>query len=403
MLQAKKKNENVYSKNTLLCTLAFLASCILLVYSYISATVYFNQMQNQKDIIKVIVLGAAGTILLFWSISGFILKIFSRMKNTYHKELNCFVIKQFSSQVNTMIISMSVISIMLFVTICVLSSAFSLSNSMNNSLKKYVPTDVEMINPYEATDKDLEKILTDNNFDLNSTFDSYVVFNDYVDGNLTLKTSLGSEAQKVLRNNPNLKMDIPESIVKLSDYNKVAQIYGHKTYTLENDETDDAQNNSNIESEIISILHANGAYCSTKTELGEKSIGLKEMFTFVGLYVGIIFLIASVAVLALKELSESADNIERYTILREIGADEKMINCSLFKQIGIFFLLPLVVASIHSIFGIQFATKTMESFGSGGLTSSIVLTAIIIAIIYGLYFVITYNGSKNMIKASFVK
>ena len=102
-------------------------------------------------------------------------------------------------------------------------------------------------------------------------------------------------------------------------------------------------------------------------------------------------------------LSESADNIDRYTVLKEIGADEKMINHSLFKQIGMFFLLPLVVASIHSIFGIQFAAKIMEDFGSGGLTGSIVITAIIFAIIYGLYFVITYIGSKNMIKASFVK
>ena len=102
-------------------------------------------------------------------------------------------------------------------------------------------------------------------------------------------------------------------------------------------------------------------------------------------------------------LSESADNIDRYTVLKEIGADEKIINHSLFKQIGMFFLLPLVVASIHSIFGIQFAAKIMEDFGSGGLTGSIVITAIIFAIIYGLYFVITYIGSKNMIKASFVK
>ena len=163
-----------------------------------------------------------------------------------------------------------------------------------------------------------------------------------------------------------------------------------------------ADDNS-IENVLVDISNANNVVCTTKTILADKSIGLEALFTFVGLYVGIIFLVTSAAVLALKELSESADNIDRYTVLKEIGADEKMINHSLLKQIGIFFLLPLVVASIHSIFGIQFAAKIMEDFGSGGLTGSIVITAIIFAIIYGLYFVITYIGIKNMIKASFVK
>ncbi len=163
-----------------------------------------------------------------------------------------------------------------------------------------------------------------------------------------------------------------------------------------------ADDNS-IENVLVDISNANNVVCTTKTILADKSIGLEALFTFVGLYVGIIFLVTSADVLALKELSESADNIDRYTVLKEIGADEKMINHSLFKQIGIFFLLPLVVASIHSIFVIQFAAKIMEDFGSGGLTGSIVITAIIFAIIYGLYFVITYIGSKNMIKASFMK
>ncbi len=47
------------------------------------------------------------------------------------------------------------------------------------------------------------------------------------------------------------------------------------------------------------------------------------MVTFIGLYLGIIFLISSAAILALKELSESTDNRERYVMLRKLGADEK--------------------------------------------------------------------------------
>lgn len=67
-----------------------------------------------------------------------------------------------------------------------------------------------------------------------------------------------------------------------------------------------------------------------------------------------------------------------------------MINQALFRQIGIFFGLPLVLAIIHSIF------ETLAS--KEQLLPSIIVTAIVIGIIYGCYFLATYIGSKNIIK-----
>ena len=49
------------------------------------------------------------------------------------------------------------------------------------------------------------------------------------------------------------------------------------------------------------------------------------MAIFIAIYLGIVFLIASSAILALKQLTESSDNKQRYSILRKIGCDEKMI------------------------------------------------------------------------------
>ncbi len=137
----------------------------------------------------------------------------------------------------------------------------------------------------------------------------------------------------------------------------------------------------------------------TKISLMEASVGIATIVTFIAIYLGIIFLIASAAILALKQLTESSDNKQRYTILREIGCDEKMINKALFRQIGIFFGLPLILAIIHSIFGIQFAMTMMEGLASSeDLLPSIVATVVIIGVIYGAYFLATYFGSKNIIK-----
>ena len=120
--------------------------------------------------------------------------------------------------------------------------------------------------------------------------------------------------------------------------------------------------------------------------------------TFIGIYLGIIFLISGAAILALKELSESSDNIQRYTILRKIGTNEKIINRSLFRQIGIFFLMPLLLAIVHSIFGIQFAIQILQTFGKQDILPSIIMTTLFILFIYGGYFVATYKGSKEIIK-----
>lgn len=137
----------------------------------------------------------------------------------------------------------------------------------------------------------------------------------------------------------------------------------------------------------------------TKIALMEASVGVATIITFIAIYLGIIFLIASSAILALKQLTESSDNKQRYTILRKIGCDEKMINKALFRQIAIFFGLPLILAVIHSIFGIQFAMTIMEGLAkSEDLLPSIIATVVIIGVIYGAYFLATYFGSKNIIK-----
>lgn len=137
----------------------------------------------------------------------------------------------------------------------------------------------------------------------------------------------------------------------------------------------------------------------TKTRIMEGSIGIATIVTFIAIYLGVIFLIASSAILALKQLTDASDNKQRYTILRKIGCDEKMINKSLFRQIGIFFGVPLVLAIIHSIFGIQFAVKMMSGLASEkDLLPSAVVTVVVIGVIYGAYFLATYFGSKNIIK-----
>lgn len=136
----------------------------------------------------------------------------------------------------------------------------------------------------------------------------------------------------------------------------------------------------------------------SRQSLIDNNVGTSALVTFVGLYLGIIFLISSAAVLALKELSESSDNRAKYTVLRKIGASEKMLNHALFWQIFIFFLFPLLIAILHATFGLQFCDIILISLGGVDIASALPAVAAILGAIYGGYFLITYLCSKNIIR-----
>ena len=500
LLQGAKKSETIKLKNPILCILIFIISCIILWRAYYIVAFDTLSLQDAKDIIKPILMGVVSTFFIFWSFSGLILRITQSSKKFYYKGLNSFTLRQFSSKINTTVFSTTIICLMLFVTICLLSSCLTIKNSMNANIKELAPADVmftttmnmdkyydnfrsygwndNQIKNSHYTTKEMFSLF---DFDITKYLRDYIEVNTYATPDLTMNHTLGSKLNQIRTSFPFLQYDTMESIMKISDYNKVARFYGNEEYslnsneymivadfksmievrniTLENHETinlfghtlkpkyDSCQDgfvemsSNHINTGIIIVPdnvidedyliqnHLIGNYKTqdkneiteiennintlvkdpkskeyllpsgtTKLSIKEATVGLTAMVTFIGLYLGIIFLISSAAILGLKELSESSDNKERFRMLRKIGTDEKMINKALFRQIGIFFMLPLVLALIHSVFGIKFAMVILEVFGDEQLLLSIIMTSVFIVFIYGGYFLITYYCSKNIIK-----
>lgn len=141
-----------------------------------------------------------------------------------------------------------------------------------------------------------------------------------------------------------------------------------------------------------------GYVWTTKLGIKEAAVGLGAIVAFLSLYVGLVFLIACGAILALKELSESVDSIGRYEMLRKIGTEENDISRSLLHQTEIFFLLPLLLACLHSVFGMKFLIYFLQVFGTNNIAGSVTVTASVILLIYGGYFLVTYLCSKSIIK-----
>ena len=494
LINSSKKTEKIKLKNPILCVIIFIIACVMLIYSYYFVTSDSKLSGDVTSLYIPIVLGALSTFLIFWSLSGLILKIVMNMKGLYYKGLNSFTLRQVSSKINTTVFSSTIICLMLFITICFLSSCLSIKNSLTGNIDELSKVDVEIIKDRNVTDdfiKDYElndeiiadtkidilETLKNNNIDKNNFKDMLIVY--YYKTNLTLQDTLGDAYEEVKEKFPLMNFFTKENIMSISDYNKVAKLYGNKTYTLKENEyiviadynsmidirnkalnknsiitvndnvlnpkyseckygfvdvgaqhlnsgiivvPDNAVNenmpkkeillanynaNTKVEKQKINSLinnlentynKTNLVSYNTKIDMLESSIGLGALVTFIGLYLGIIFLISSAAILALKELSESTDNKERYKMIRKLGADEKMINKALFNQIFIFFMIPLSLAIVHSIFGIKFAKKILGTMGISGLTSSITMTFIFLVLIYGGYFLLTYFASKNIIR-----
>lgn len=135
----------------------------------------------------------------------------------------------------------------------------------------------------------------------------------------------------------------------------------------------------------------------SRNEMVAQEGGSKAIISFIGIYVGLIFLITSAAVLALQQLSQAADNRQRYAVLQKIGADDELLKRTIFKQTAIYFLIPLVVACMHSVVGIKVANDAIRIAGSLNAGRSILLTAAAVLGVYGAYFVATYIGNKNII------
>ena len=133
----------------------------------------------------------------------------------------------------------------------------------------------------------------------------------------------------------------------------------------------------------------------TWDQIKERSNGAYALFVFLGLFLGLIFIITSAAVMALQQLSDASDSLERYKSLKKIGVTEKLINKAILSQSFIYFMAPLSLAILHSIVGIS-AVRGIFNFNYQGIMACFVF----LLIIYGGYFYATYIGIKNIVKNS---
>ena len=473
LLTVGRKTEEVKFKSNIVYLITFILCVISLVTAYkLILEVGLLGIKDKKFLISIL-LGVVGTFLFFFSLSGFILYIVKKNKKIYFKGLNIFIVKQINSKINTNFISMSVICLMLFMTIGMLSTGFSFKNAIESGLKDSTPYDASANLYIDEGEKanDIQKSLEYIGVKFNK--EDKVVYYDLYTDNKTISEAL----------NLNANMRSLMNYMKLSDYNKIRALDNRNAIELNKDEVlitsnyantleaiqNYVKNNDSIKIEnksykikdkkvieenlktdlmknnMITVI-VNDDVCdnmtlissnvnvnfvgegkekresdftnkiysykttdtdydkigfvlgASRTEIYESNKGMTTIVLFIGIYIGIVFLISSMAVLALQQLSEASDSIDRYKSLKRLGASEKDINKTIFIQTLVYFSLPVILAFIHSVVGIKVANDFVSVYNKPDIMGSSLITAGIFMIVYIIYFYITYSGYKNIVK-----
>lgn len=472
LLVGGRKNENIKFKNPFIYLISFILCVASLGFAY---TNFLNkELDFRQPIIKVSTgLLIIGTVLFFFSLAGVILYMVNKNKKIYFKKLNIFVVKQINSKINTNFISMSIICLMLFLTILVLSTGIAIKKDFEIGLKKETPFDASLI-VFNNKETNIQGVFQKINFKQSENEKSSIL-NKYI---------FDMKAEELLKSRDEIFKDHGVGFIKISEYNELLKLKGEKDVNLNKDEVllmsniNDfvkplnerlkgnrevnirgkeykVKNNKVIEENLYtyiitnnwltivgheellaendknwatilnvmyldenreannkkySEIHENsmkgkykGVECSSiqaysKDKRYNESKSGTTNILFVAMYLGIVFLITSMAVLALQQLSEASDSIERYKVLRRIGANREMINRTIFTQTLVYFSLPVILALIHSAVGVTVIHKELNSFTQVDIRFSVLITTLVFVVVYIGYFYTTYSGYKNIVK-----
>lgn len=144
---------------------------------------------------------------------------------------------------------------------------------------------------------------------------------------------------------------------------------------------------------------------SIRTEIRELSkddfYSLYGAFFFLGIFFGILFLMATVLIIYYKQISEGYSDRERFEIMRKVGMSQREVKQSIRSQVLNVFFLPLIVAVIHIAVAFKVITKLLAALNLTNVPlifGSTAVTVVVFAVFYGIVYGITTKEYYRIVK-----
>lgn len=128
----------------------------------------------------------------------------------------------------------------------------------------------------------------------------------------------------------------------------------------------------------------------TRNGFGDSLHSLYGSLLFVGIFVSILFITASVLIMYYKQISEGYEDQKRFDIMTRVGLDNAQIRKTIHFQVLAVFFLPLVMAAVHIAFAFPMISKLLMLLGMGD-TTLFMITCLCVFGIFALLYVIVYG------------
>lgn len=161
---------------------------------------------------------------------------------------------------------------------------------------------------------------------------------------------------------------------------------------------DDMQAMANYPKDTNKYIYQGKIDC--REESRNNLIALNGGLLFIGVFLGVLFMIATILIMYYKQISEGYDDKERFAIMQKVGISHKEIKKSIHSQVLTVFFLPLIVAGIHIAFAFPFITKILAILNLTNTKLFVISTCgsfLIFAIFYGIVYRITARSYYKIV------
>lgn len=370
--------------------------------------------------LPMLLLGTVGTLLVFRSLSGFVVRLVQSRPALYYKGLNLFTLRQWLSKVHSTYLAQTVICILLLLAMGITASSMGLNSTLEQATDSQAPFDVTIQNQCgDVRTLDFDGALKAAGFDTEKELswqrDMLFYYNDRAVTGLSSSGVISLSDYDALRQRQGLSAyagPLPASIPWSETSTLVTGGVG-MDLVVASDEmvqklevrrqiwcADFAGDEEETEQALLDALDQLPQELLTRTDtrLGvyREMMGNKLLALFLGLYLGFTFLLCAAAVLALQQMSQAADSTGRYAILHRLGAEEKMVGRCAVEQVALAFLLPLLLALVHCAVGMKAANDLIAVVGKVDALGSTLGTALVLLGVYGGYFLVTALACRSL-------
>lgn len=447
------KEEKTFKRPRGMVLSAFV-SLILLGSGYYLAQTINNPLRALTYFFLAVVLVMIGTFFLFSSLSIVILKLMKASKS-YYKTEKFISVSSLIFRLRSNAKGLASITIMSTAVIILLSSAIALYRSVEDVANRQYPRAVGLASVDEYSIDQVKKIIKENDLEakniqdykavfafekdgknFNTSKESYVFDNanslddkamgilvEVNDGSIPEALDL-KDGEFLLYKNPKLadisdlelngkklkkKADIKDYPYKNSGKNSLLSYMFDFYYLIvkkldKNLSIDDNKivhvYNFDLNDEDMAIFRE-----KTKDVQNEFGIGFHDdcvlegyklygAIFFVGIFLGLIFMVATGLIIYYKQIQEGFADRNKYQSLRKLGIGEGKIKKTINKQVLVFFFLPLIVAGIHVAFAFKMISKIFVMLGC--VNESIKITSFIIGfVMFAFLYLIYYKLSSR--------